>query len=140
MVVTLGRPSGSEGPLNESKNRFAEFLAAFGTGHGLKEFLATETLHLAEDFLDRAPIGNGLLEPLILLFGQSHTNGLAFDFTGPGIASAPGSRSPVLHIAFADPADVSQLSAETGVFLLAGGGGEYFLWLHEPESSRPVNR
>ena len=61
MAVTLGRPSGSEGPLNESKNRFAEFLAAFGAGHGLKEFLATETLHLAEDFLDRAPIGNACL-------------------------------------------------------------------------------
>jgi len=130
----------SEGCLSQSENDLAEFLAAFGTGHGLKEFFPAETLHLAEDFLDRAPIGNGLLEPLILLLGQSDTNGLAFDFTGPGIASAPGSRSPVLHLALADPADVSQLSAEAGVLLLAGGGGGYFLWLHEPESSRPVNR
>ena len=122
MAVTLGRPSGSEGPLNESKNRFAEFLAAFGAGHGLEEFLTAEALHLAEDLLDRAPIGDGLLEPIILLLRQSDTNGFAFDFAGPGVASAPSSRSPILHITFADPAHLGHLSSETGVFLLAGGG------------------
>ena len=130
----------SERALNESENEFAEFFAAFGTGHGLEEFFPAEALHLAEGFLDGAPVGDGLLEPLILLLGQSDTNGLALNFAGPGIARAPGSRSPVLHVAFADPADVGQLRAQASVFLLAGSGGGYFRWLHERESNRLVNR
>ena len=121
-MAVIGKAFGVRRPLNESQNRFAEFLAAVGAGHGLEEFLTTEALHLAEDFLDRAPIGDGLLEPIILLLRQSDTNGFAFDFAGPGVASAPSSRSAVLHITFADPAHLGQLSAETGVLLLAGGG------------------
>ena len=126
--MRLGVRLGSEGPLNESENRFAEFLAALGTRQGFEELLTAQALHLAKGFLDGAPIGNGMLEPFILLLGQSDTNGLAFDFAGPGITGATGSRSPILHIAFADPADVGQLSAEAGVFLLAGGRGGCF-WL-----------
>ena len=101
-------------------------LAALGAGHRFKEFLPAEPLHLTQDLLDAAPIGDGLLEPLILLLGQSDTHRLAFDFAGPRIARAPGARSPVLHIAFADPADVGQLRAEAGVLLLAGSGGGCF--------------
>ena len=87
----------------------------------MEEFLTAQALHLAKGFLDGAPIGNGLLEPFELVLGQSDTNGLAFDFAGPGITSPTGAGSPILHIAFTDPADVGQLSAEAGVFLLAGG-------------------
>jgi hypothetical protein len=61
--VRGARPERSAWALNQSENRFAEFLAAFGTGHGLEELLPAEALHLAEGLLDRAPIGNGLLEP-----------------------------------------------------------------------------
>ena len=103
--------SGAASVLNQSQHLFAEFLSAQGTGYRVKEFLAAEALHLAEDFLDRAPIGNGLLEPLVLLLGQGDADGLAFDFAGPGITSSTGSRSPVLHITFADPAEVDQLRA-----------------------------
>ena len=55
--------------LNQSQNLLAEFLSALGTGDRVKEFLPAEVLHLAEDFLDGPPIGDGLLQPLILFLG-----------------------------------------------------------------------
>lgn len=55
--------------LDQPQNGFAQALAAFWMGQGGEEFLAAQALHLAKDVLERAPIGNGLLEPLILLLG-----------------------------------------------------------------------
>ena len=55
--------------LNESPNCFAESLAAFWLGQGGEELLPAEALHLAESFLEPAPIRNGVLQPLILLLG-----------------------------------------------------------------------
>ena len=128
------------GFLNESEHCSAEFLAALGARQRLEEFLPAQPLHLAKGFLDAAPIGNGLLEPLVLFLGQGNTNGLAFDFAGPGITSATGSGSPILDIAFTDPAEAGQLRGEAGVFLLAGGrGGLYFWSWHEQKHNGPVN-
>ena len=79
-------------------------------GQGGEELLPAEALHLAESFLESAPISNRLLKPLVLLLGQGDANGLGFDFAGPRITSAPGSRAPSLNIAFANPPRVSQLT------------------------------
>jgi hypothetical protein len=129
-----------EWPSNESWNFFAESLAAFWIGQGFEELLTAEALHLAERFLDSAPISNRLLKPLVLLLGQGDANGLSFDFACPRITSAPGSRSPILNIAFANPPSVGQLSSESGVFLLAEKGSGHFLWRHNEKSSMSVNR
>ena len=111
--------------LNESEYRLAESLAAFGSGHRGEEFFPAQLLHPAQGPLNRPPIGNGLLEPVVLLLGQRHTHGLAFDFAGPRIAGASRPRSAILDVAFTDPADVRQLFAQPGVLDLAGlrGGG-----------------
>ena len=80
-----------------------------------------------ESALEGAPVGNGLLEPLVLFFGQSDTNGLAFDFAGPRITrTAPGGAA-VLDGAFTNPAGIGQLSTEAGIFFLAGGARRFFL-------------
>ncbi len=113
----VGEPPG---PLPESENAFAEFLAPCGARHTCKEFLSAEPLHLAEDLLNPAPISNRLLQPLILLLGQGDTNRLAFDFAGPGITRTAAAGSPVLDIALTDPAGVGQLSTEAGILPLAG--------------------
>jgi hypothetical protein len=55
--------------LNQSQNLFAELLSALGTGYRGKELLPAEALHLAEDYLEGSPIGDGLLKPVILLLG-----------------------------------------------------------------------
>ena len=115
----------AEAELNESENFFAESLAALWIGQGFKELLAAEALHLAEGFLNRAPIYNRLLKPLILLLGQSDANGLSFDFAGPRITGTPGSRSSILNIALADPPGLGQLSLEL-VLLLAGRRRRHF--------------
>ena len=75
-------------------------------------------MHLAQSFLKRAPIGNRLLEPLILLLGQGDANGLAFDFARPRITGTPGSRPPSLNVAFANPLGPGQLRPESGILLL----------------------
>jgi len=110
----------AEWQLNESQHLFAESFAAVWIGQGCEELLTAEALHLAESFLERAPISNRFFQPLVLLLGQGDANGLAFDFACPRITSAPGSRSPSLNIAFADPPGVGQLSPEPGVLPLAG--------------------
>jgi len=112
----------AEWRLHQPENLFAELLAALWIGERGEELLPAEALHLAESFLDRAPISNRLLKPLILLLGQSDANGLGFDFAGPGIRGAPSSQAPSLNIAFANPPGVGQSSSKPGVFLLAGGG------------------
>ena len=101
--VRLGIALRAEAQLNQSENLFAESLAAFWIGQGFKELLTAQALHLAESFLDSTPVGNGLLQPLILLFGQGDANGLSFDFACPGITSAPGPRPSILNIALANP-------------------------------------
>jgi hypothetical protein len=77
-------------------------------------------LHLAQCLLDVTPIGNGLLEPFILLLGQGDTNRLAFDFAGPGITRTAPAGSAVLDRAFADPAGLGQWRAQAGICVLAG--------------------
>ena len=108
-----------EWPLNESQDFFVELLAPFWIGQGFEELLAAEALQLAESFLDRAPISNRLLKPLILLLGQRDANGLAIDLASPWITRAAPCSSAILDIAFANPARVCQLSAKAGVLLLA---------------------
>ena len=117
--------------LDKSQNSFAESFAAFGIGQGFKEFLPAEALHLSQNLLDGAPVGNGCFEPLILFLGQCDTNRLAFDFACPGIASTPGTGSSILHIAFTDPARLGQLRLEAGVFLAAGRRRGGFVSVHE---------
>src|ERR1017187_6229743 len=116
-------PRWAQWPLTDSENFFAELLAAFGIGQGFEELRPAETLHLAENFLEPAPISNRVFKPLILFLGQGDANGLPFDFAGPRITSAPGSWSPGLNIAFANPPGVGQLRPKPGVFLLAGRRG-----------------
>jgi hypothetical protein len=59
--------SGAANVLKQSQDLFGEFLSALRTGYRVKEFLPAEALHLAERFLEGPPIGDGLLQPLILL-------------------------------------------------------------------------
>src|SRR5437867_11093075 len=96
-------------------------------GQSFEELLTAEALHLAEGFLNSAPIGNRLLKPLILLLGQSDANGLSLDFACPWITGTSGSWSSILNIALADPSGLGQLSLEPGVFLLAGRPRRHFL-------------
>jgi hypothetical protein len=125
--VKLGTTLYAEARLDEAQNFFPESLAASWIGQSFEELLTAEALHLAEGFLNRAPICNRLLKPLILLLGQSDANGLSFDFACPRITGTPGSWSSILNIALADPPGLGQLSLEPGVFLLAGRGRGHFM-------------
>jgi hypothetical protein len=129
--VRLAMTLWAEWRLHKSQNLFAELLAAFGIGQAVEEFLPAEALHLAESFLDSAPISNRLLKPLILLLGQGDANRLAFDLACPGIASASGTWSPILHVSFTNPAGLGQLRLKPGVFLLAGRRRGSVLSVHE---------
>ena len=83
----------------------------------MKDDKSAEGLHALEDFLRLMPIVYGLLQSLILLPGQSDRDRLSLDLAGPLIAGAAGSRTPVLDIAVADPAQTSQAGTEPGIFL-----------------------
>ena len=116
--------------LNQAQDFLAQSLAPFGIGQGGKEFLPGQALHPVEDFLNRAPIRDSLLEPLILFFGQGDANGFAFDLAGPGVTSPASTQTSVLDIAFADPAGEGQLRLQMGVLPLAGGG-RWVVSIHE---------
>jgi len=77
-------------------------------------------LHLAEDFLELAPVLDGGFEFGVLFGGECHGNGFAFLFAGPLVTGAAGAGTSVLDAAVADPADGGQLALELGV--LAGEG------------------
>ena len=121
------RGSATRRQLDETQSFFTESLAAFWMGQSFEELLPAEALHLAEGFLNRAPIGNRLLKPLILLLGQSDANGLSFDFACPRITGPPGSWSSILNIALADPPGLGQLGLEPGILLLTGRRRRHFL-------------
>ena len=84
-------------------------------------------MHLAEDFLDLAPVGNGLLKPLILVLGQGDTNGLTLDFAGPGISRTAPAGAPVLDIGTEDYIDriVSTPSPTNSGYLFLIKGKRY---------------
>ena len=57
-----------------------------------------------KDFLDFAPIFDGLLERHILFLRQGDGDRLGFDFAGPLVTRAAGTGSPVLDVTVAEPA------------------------------------
>ena len=63
------------------------------------------------------PIIYGFLQSLVLLPGQGDGDCLGLDLTRPLVAGAAGSRSTVLYIAVADPAQASQAGTEPGIFV-----------------------
>ena len=77
-------------------------------------------MHLAEDFLELAPVLDGFFEFRVLLGGESHGYGFAFLFAGPLVAGATGTGAAVLDAAVADPADGGQLALEAGVVAQEG--------------------
>lgn len=80
--------------------------------HSRKENLTGEPLHRFESRLHSPPILNGLAQPLILLAGQRHAEGFAPHFARPLIARAAGTRSSILYVTLADPADGAQRAAQ----------------------------
>src|SRR5512134_3155224 len=86
-------------------------------GHRGEEDLPAQALHLPECRLHLTPLADGLLQPFILLATQGHADRLAPHFARPLIAGAAGPRSPVLHVALADPARPAQALPQPGIFL-----------------------
>ena len=81
---------------------------------GEKNF-AGYALHLLDGLLECPPVGDGLVEPLELFFGESQTDGFAFDLTGPLKAGATCTGPAILDVAFADPAHLGQGLAQVSV-------------------------
>jgi len=73
-------------------------------------------LHLAKDFLRPLPVVYGLLQRLVLLPGQRDGDGLGLDLAGPLVTGAAGSRSAILDIAVANPAQAPQAGAQSRIF------------------------
>src|SRR5207249_10769432 len=87
--------------------------------------------------LHLTPIGNGRTQPLILLAGQGHTDGFTPDFTRPLEAGPARSGSPVLHVAFTNPAYFGQRRLKSSVLRLPAG----HIRFHEKKSSmREIGR
>ena len=79
--------------------------------------MPTEGLHALEDFLRLVPVINGFLQRLILFAGQGDGDRLGLDLARPLVAGAPGSGSPILDVAVAEPAQASQAGAQLGIFV-----------------------
>ncbi len=83
-----------------------------GVREGCKQNLAGESLHFLQCSLYFAIIFNGLLEPLILFFGQGDAHRFFAHFAGPLITRPSRTGTSILGVAFADPTGVSQLLAQ----------------------------
>src|SRR5437867_757110 len=112
---------GSEWHLDKAQNFLAQFLAARRSAHGAKQHLSRQPLHLFKRALNLTPVDNGRTQPLVLLAGQGHTEGFTPDFTRPLVAGSARPGSPVLHVAFTNPAYFGQRRLEPGVLRLPAG-------------------
>ena len=72
-------------------------------------------MHLSDDLLQLALVGDGLLEPVILLLGQGDRHGLGVDFAGPDIPAALLAGPAFKDAALAEAAQLGELSPELAV-------------------------
>ena len=84
-------------------------LASHHSGNTFKNYPAGELLHFGHDTGEFALVRHGLLEPVILFFGQRYRHGFGFNFPRPDVTAALLPGCALKNTALADQPQLGQL-------------------------------